>query len=132
MSNNVYARDPITNSLKEIAAVETSAGVWALHSDASGGGGGGGTSNPNAAVTVITADTTSQQVVALNALRKGLTIFNDSTASLYLKFGTTASSSSYTVKMAAGSYYEVPFYYTGRIDGIWSAVNGDAKVTEVT
>lgn len=59
-------------------------------------------------------------------------IHNDSTAILYVKFGTTATTSSYTVKMVADAYYEVPFGYTGRIDGIWASANGAARVTEIT
>ena len=51
---------------------------------------------------------------------------------LYVKFGTTASATSYTVKMVADAYYEVPFGYTGRIDGIWASANGNARVTEMT
>ena len=38
----------------------------------------------------------------------GRTVFNDSTQVLYLKFGATASASSYTVQIAAGGYYEFP------------------------
>ena len=63
-----------------------------------------------------------------NAARKGATIHNDSTQILYVKFGTTASATSYTVKMVADAYYEVPFGYTGRIDGIWASANGNARV----
>lgn len=72
-------------------------------------------------------------VLASNANRLGATVFNDSDQALYLKLGATASTTSFTVKMAAGSYYEVPFNYTGIIDGIWAADStGAARVTEVT
>ena len=55
----------------------------------------------------------------------GRTVFNDSTAVLYLKFGATASSSSYTAQIAAGGYYEFPRpVYTGQVDGIWASANG--------
>jgi hypothetical protein len=45
--------------------------------------------------------------------------------------------SSYTIALApmgsVGSYYEVPFGYTGIIDGIWSADStGSARITEWT
>ena len=43
MSNPLYARDIETGLMKELDAVEVSAGIWALRTyDASGGGGGGG------------------------------------------------------------------------------------------
>ncbi len=58
------------------------------------------------------------------------TIWNDSTAVLYVKFGTTASTSSYTVQLAAGAYYEFPQpVFAGRVDGIWASANGNARVT---
>ncbi len=58
------------------------------------------------------------------------TIFNDSTAVLYVKFGATASTSSFTVPLAAGGYYEFPQpIYAGLVDGIWAAANGFARVT---
>lgn len=60
------------------------------------------------------------------------TIFNDSTAVLYVKFGATASASSYTVQIAAGGYYEFPCpgdVYGGQVDGIWASANGNARVT---
>ena len=60
----------------------------------------------------------------------GRTIYNDSTQVLYVKFGTTATNSSYTVQMAAGAYYEFPQpVYAGRVDGIWASANGNARVT---
>ena len=76
---------------------------------------------------------TSTTLLSSNTSRKGATIHNDSTAVLYVKFGTTASATSFTVKMAADAYYEVPFGYTGRIDGIWASdASGAARITEMT
>jgi hypothetical protein len=75
----------------------------------------------------------NQTFLALNANRKGATIYNDSSALLYVKFGATASTSDFTVRLANQSYYEVPFSYTGRIDGIWaSAGTGAALITELS
>jgi hypothetical protein len=49
---------------------------------------------------------------------------------LYLKFGATASSSSYTVQIAAGGYFEFPVpVYAGEVDGIWASANGNARLT---
>lgn len=77
----------------------------------------------------------STTLLSSNANRKGAMIFNDSTEILYVKFGTTASTTSFTVKMLGGSYYELPgpVVYTGRIDGIWAADgSGAARITEIT
>jgi hypothetical protein len=57
-------------------------------------------------------------------------VFNDSTAVLYLKFGFTASTTSHTVQIAAGGYYEFPQpLFLGNVDGIWASANGFARST---
>lgn len=71
-------------------------------------------------------------LLAANSSRRGATIFNDSTATLYLKLGATASTTSYTVQLTQNDYYEVPFGYTGIIDGIWGSATGNARITELT
>jgi hypothetical protein len=85
-----------------------------------------------ATLSNVASSATSVTLLSANTSRKGCTIANDSTQILYVKFGTTASTTSYTVKMIADAYYEVPFGYTGRIDGIWASANGNARLTEMT
>jgi hypothetical protein len=80
----------------------------------------------------VASSASSVTLLASNANRLGATIHNDSIEIMYVKFGTTASATSYTVKMVADAYYEVPFGYTGRIDGIWASADGNARVTELT
>jgi len=70
-------------------------------------------------------------LLAANTARIGATIFNDSTADLYIKFGVTASTTSFTVKLIQDAYLEVPSNYTGNIDGIWGSATGSARVTEI-
>jgi len=80
----------------------------------------------------VSGSATSVTLFASNANAKGRMVFNDSTAALYLKFGATASTSSFTVQIAAGGHYEFPGpLYTGVVDGIWAAANGAARTTEV-
>lgn len=82
-------------------------------------------------VTSVTAAVTTTRLAAPNAGRRGLLVFNDSTAVLYLKYGSTASTSSFTVKILAGGYWEMPLPIDpGQIDGVWDAANGAARVTE--
>lgn len=72
---------------------------------------------------------------ALNAARLGLTIYNDSTAILYVKLGATASATSFTTKVYPETLYELPSnpIYTGVVDGIWASdAGGNARVTELT
>jgi len=83
-------------------------------------------------VTSVVSLATNVTLLASNSSRKGASVFNDSTQVLSLKLGATASATSFTVKMDAGDYYEVPYGYTGIIDGIWVSANGNARVTELT
>ncbi len=81
----------------------------------------------------VSSSATNVTLQASNSSRRGLSIFNDSSDILYVKFGATASSTSFTVKMLPGSYYEMPTpVYTGIVDGIWSVATGSARMTEIT
>ncbi|MEH2392604.1 hypothetical protein [Nostoc sp.] len=82
--------------------------------------------------TTVASSTSNQTILAANSNRKGATIWNNSTAILYLELGPTATTSAFTAKLFAGGYYETPFNYTGVISGIWSAINGNALVRELT
>ncbi len=88
-----------------------------------------------AAITVVASQDTNITILAANANRIGATIHNTDTGPLYLKFGATAIvASSFTVKIPADGYYELPApVYRGIIDGIWtSSGSGSAFVTELT
>lgn len=82
----------------------------------------------------IPSSTTVVTLVAPDAFlaRKGCTIYNDSTANLYVKLGENCSTDDFTIKIAAGGYYEPPASspYRDAITGLWDAVNGQARVTE--
>lgn len=83
--------------------------------------------------TSVAGATSSTSLLAANAARLGATVYNDSTAILYLLLGSgTASTSAYSVQLGAGAYYEVPFGYTGAIKGLWASATGNARVTELT
>ena len=76
---------------------------------------------------------TSAQLIASNTSRKGLIIHNDASAVLYVKFGTTASSTSYTYALQPGGMFEMARpIYTGRVDAILATGSGNAMVTEMT
>lgn len=78
----------------------------------------------------IAASITSIQILAANAERKGATIWNHSAANLFLELGSKAALTAFALKITPGSYYELPFGYSGRISGIWDAANGFAFVRE--
>ena len=94
----------------------------------------GETRPSTAAVTSVNDTAVSTTLLAANVNRLGAAIFNDSTVALFVKFGTTASATSFTVKIDPQGYYEVAFpVYSGRIDGIWASdASGAARITELS
>jgi len=92
--------------------------------------------NTSATATLsnVSASATSVVLLSSNSNRKGATIFNDSTVNAYVKFGTTASTSSFTIKMGPAGYFELPetAVYTGEMDVISDSATGTLRVTELT
>lgn len=86
------------------------------------------------ATTVIQSfnSTSSGQLLASSASRKGASFYNDSASTtIILKLGTgSASATSFTVKVAPKSYYEIPFGYTGAIQGFADATEGSTLITD--
>lgn len=149
MADNVSVRDA-ANAAVTIATNEIATGIQAqaiqlLASDATGTDNRipastvtGLTVRPAGASTAVLANVaasaTSVTVLAANANRLGAIIVNDSTASCYLKYGSTASTTSYTRLLPPGAEYELPgdVIYTGIITGIWTSATGTARTTELT
>jgi hypothetical protein len=78
----------------------------------------------------VVGSATSVTLLAANTSRSSASIYNDSTAVLYVSLTATASTSSFKVVLAAGGYYEVPGGYRGVISGIWASATGNARVAE--
>jgi hypothetical protein len=79
---------------------------------------------------VASANADTALFVAATGRVNERTVVNDSTANLYLKYGTGASATSYTVKLVAGAYYEFPQpVYGGAVNGFWDAANGNARLS---
>jgi len=88
---------------------------------------------PVSDVTSVAASISSVTLLSANDNRKGASFYNDSSSFLYLKMGTSASNTSFTIKMGANSYYEMPLpVYTGIITGAWVSNVGSVSVTELT
>lgn len=86
-------------------------------------------------VSSVADSASSVTLLASNAARLKFSVFNNSTEILYLKCGTTASLTDFTVAIPPLSQYG--FYedttYSGRVDGIWANNStGAALVTEFT
>jgi hypothetical protein len=85
------------------------------------------------AVTTVAASVSSVTLLTSNVNRVSAMMFNDSTSAAYVKLGATASTSSFTVKMASNSYYELPLpTYTGVVDCIWDSATGNMRITQIS
>lgn len=86
--------------------------------------------SPGISVVIFPASTTQIELVPISVVRKGVAIYNDSTATLYISLGTNVTTLSYDLVIRPSGYYETPFGYKGQIVGVWSAAIGDATVQE--
>lgn len=85
--------------------------------------------------TSVNDSATAVTILAANAVRLGAVIRNTSSALLHLMMGsTTPTTSNCSITIATGAAYEVPYGYTGIIQGIWATDpnDGAAVVTEFT
>lgn len=85
------------------------------------------------ALANVASGTASVQLAAVNLNRRGLILVNDSTAVLYVAYGAAASSTSFTVKVAAGGlhFMDVPVF-AGQVNGAWATANGFCRVTDLS
>lgn len=91
-----------------------------------------GTTTATPTITRVNDTASSTQLLASNTSRKMASFFNDSTATLYIKLGTTATTTDFWLFLRPFEYAELPApVFTGRIDGIWSSdASGGVQVTE--
>jgi hypothetical protein len=77
---------------------------------------------------------TTVDTINANADRMGATFFMDGNATCYIKLGSGASSTDFSVRLVNNGYYELPEGYTGQISVAFS-VNDNAlklRITELT
>lgn len=84
----------------------------------------------NSVSTPVAASLASVVLLAANPNRKGFAIHNNSTATLYLGLAETPTSGDFAAKILPNGYYEPPLNFVGAVNGIWTAANGNAQVTE--
>lgn len=86
-------------------------------------------------VTAVNSAATSTSLLAANTARKGCVIVNTDVNDLRIKFGATASATSFTYIISGNKgQWTMPWpIYTGAIDGIWDADgSGAAVITELS
>jgi len=84
-------------------------------------------------ISTINDTATSTTLLAANGSRVGGTLYNDSSAVLYVLWGSgTASASNYSVRLYSSGYVEIPVNYTGVVTGVWATDpnDGACRVTE--
>ena len=77
----------------------------------------------------VAGSASSVTLLASNTSRIKTVINNDSTATLYVKEGATASASDYSYKLFQDDFAIVDDY-NGLIAGIWASATGSARLTE--
>jgi len=86
-----------------------------------------------AARTSVAASVSDTLLVAANASRQALIIYNQSDSPLYVGYGVSAvSTSSFTLIVSANAEKELPGGFTGQIRGIWTVATGNARITEIS
>lgn len=82
--------------------------------------------------TLLAAVSSAPQSLGLTpGTRVGVMIHNSTSATLYVKFGSGASSTDYDVALVAGATYESQaVVWMGIITGILSTGTGDVRVVE--
>jgi hypothetical protein len=87
-----------------------------------------------ATLSNVAASVTSVTILASNASRKGGSVYNDSSSAMYLKQGTSASTTSFSFKIPANTLYEInaSIVYTGAYTALWDTATGNARVTELS
>jgi hypothetical protein len=87
-----------------------------------------------ATVTSTSVTNVNTNLLASNANRLGALFWNDSNATnAFIKLGTTATTASFSVRLAGKSLYEIQSpVYTGNIDAITLAGSATVLTTELT
>lgn len=82
-------------------------------------------------LSATAANAASVTVLASNGNRLRAWLYNDSASACYMKYGAAAAANSFTKRLLPGEFHPVEGY-TGVIDAIWDAANGNMRATELT
>jgi hypothetical protein len=89
-------------------------------------------SSASSASQVSNSLSTTQSVLcAANSNRRGLTIFNTSSSTIFIDYSNTVTTSDYAFSLVAGAFYEMPMpIYTGALHAILSSGTASIEVRE--
>lgn len=87
----------------------------------------------SAAVTrVAVSGAGSTQLLASTPARLGMIVVNESSGTMFLKYGTAAATNSYTYRITSNQVLEVGSNYTGVVHAILGSGSGNAQITELS
>ena len=85
-----------------------------------------------ATLNLVPGSDVSVELVAANAVRKGLILYNNSRSAAFVTYGDTSSSLLYTHRVAPGGFWSMNFpIYRGVISCVWDVADGGMMVTEL-
>lgn len=82
-------------------------------------------------VNPVPASVSNTILLTAKTNRRAAFVFNDSSSILYLKLATNAAQNSFTRKVAAQEFVEIPANYSGIVTGVWATADGSALITEI-
>lgn len=87
----------------------------------------------NAVRTVVTGSATVKTLLGFNVHRVSAVITNNSTSNLFIALGDAAQSGTtdFTYKLATNTSVTLPTGYTGQVQGVQDAANGNYQITEI-
>lgn len=81
----------------------------------------------------VTASNGSIVVLGAEPFRKNLLFYNDAPGPVWIKYGGGAQTNNFSLKMAAGAYWEMPKPpYTGSMTAHWDAASGSLYYTQIS
>lgn len=83
-------------------------------------------------LVAIPATTGAVLLLPANNNRKALSIYNDSTSDMYVKFESGVTTTFWNFRLTKNSFWESEFYsFNGEIWGVWDDAVGQALVSEL-
>jgi hypothetical protein len=85
-------------------------------------------------VRAITSSATETLLTGSNTNRVGLSIYNDATTAVYVRWGSGVSASSFSFVLQSGDLYEMPYRYSSApVWAMWQGVpTGSGMITELS
>ena len=132
-NTDISVRTTETASSKHLQHVRLDLGTGSAEEQAEGSVPVRQKTTNSATLSAVVSSATNVQLLNNNAARRGAIFVNSADKGCFLKFGQTASTTSFTYKIPAAGILELPSpVYTGHIHAIWEASpTGSIYITEL-